>query len=166
MRSSMIMMAIKATHKKVHNIYGLLMSRATMEGLKALNPEKRPFLLTRATFSGGQRYAAVWTGDNFATWEDLRLANIQCQRLSISGFSFNGTDIGGFADQPDGELFVRWLQLGAFHPFFRVHSMGNKASGNAEVDEESVKAAEAENRADQEPWSFRRALHQPGSPGH
>lgn len=143
-----------ANHKKGHNIYGLLMSQATYEGLKKLQPEKRPFVLTRATFSGGQRYAAVWTGDNFATWEHLRLANIQCQRLSLSGFSFNGTDIGGFADQPDGELFVRWLQLGVFHPLFRVHSMGNKAGGDAEVDEESVKEAEALNRADQEPWSF------------
>ena len=143
-----------ANHKKGHNIYGLLMSQATYEGLKKLQPEKRPFVLTRATFSGGQRYAAVWTGDNFATWEHLRLANIQCQRLSLSGFSFNGTDIGGFADQPDGELFVRWLQLGVFHPLFRVHSMGNKAGGDAEVDEESVKEAEALNRVDQEPWSF------------
>lgn len=143
-----------STHKKVHNIYGLLMSRATTEGLKALQPEKRPFLLSRASFSGGQRYAALWTGDNFSTWEHLRLANIQCQRMSISGFSFNGTDIGGFAGEPDGELMVRWLQLGAFHPVYRVHSMGNKATGDAAVDDDSIKEAEELNRLDQEPWSF------------
>ena len=143
-----------ATHKKVHNIYGLLMSKATTEGLKTLQPEKRPFLLSRASFSGGQRYAALWTGDNFSTWEHLRLANIQCQRMSISGFSFNGTDIGGFAGEPDGELMVRWLQLGAFHPVYRVHSMGNKATGDAAVDDDSIKEAEELNRLDQEPWSF------------
>lgn len=141
-------------HKKVHNVYGQQMSRATFDGLKKLLPEKRPFLLTRATFSGGQRYAAVWTGDNFATWEHLRLGNIQCQRLSISGFSFTGTDIGGFADQPDGELFVRWLQLGIFHPLFRVHSMGNKDDGASIVDEEKIKEQEKNNRLDQEPWVF------------
>lgn len=141
-------------HRKAHNIYGLQMSRATHEGLKTLQPDKRPFVLTRATFSGGQRYAAVWTGDNIASWEHLRLANLQCQRLSISGFSMCGTDVGGFVDQPDGELLVRWLQLGIFHGVYRIHSMGNNADGSAEVDESAVQQAIELARADQEPWSF------------
>lgn len=144
----------RADHKRIHNVYGMQMSRATQEGLQKIKPQKRPFVLTRATFSGGQRYAAVWTGDNFATWEHLRLANIQAQRLSISGFSFCGSDIGGFADMPDGELMVRWLQLAVFHPLMRVHSMGNHADGAAMVDEELVKKADAVDRRDQEPWSF------------
>mgnify|MGYP006267850435 CR=1 FL=1 len=141
-------------HRKAHNVYGQQMSRATFEGLKALQPQKRPFVLTRATFSGGQRYASVWTGDNIASWEHLRLANIQCQRLSISGFSFVGTDVGGFSKQPDGELFTRWMQLAAFHPLYRVHSMGNNFDGASEVDAEAIQAAERANRMDQEPWSF------------
>jgi alpha-glucosidase len=130
------------------------MARATYEGLKKHRPEKRPFVLTRATFSGGQRYAALWTGDNVASWEHLRLANIQCQRLSISGFSFVGTDIGGFVDVPGGELLVRWLQLAVFHPLFRIHSMGNNVDGAAEVESTAVQEAERLNRLDQEPWSF------------
>lgn len=141
-------------HRKAHNIYGLQMSRATTEGLKQLKPEKRPFLLTRATFSGGQRFAAVWTGDNVATWEHLHIANIQCQRLSISGFSFCGSDIGGFAGVPTGELMVRWLQLGIFHPFFRVHSIGNNVDGAAEADNEKVAEQMRINRLDQEPYAF------------
>ncbi|MCB0597182.1 MAG: glycoside hydrolase family 31 protein [Lewinellaceae bacterium] len=141
-------------HRKAHNVYGQQMSRATFEGLKRLKPGKRPFVLTRATFSGGQRYASVWTGDNAATWEHLRMANLQCQRLSISGFSFVGTDIGGFNKQPDGELFIRWLQLAVFHPLFRVHSMGNNIDGAAEAEAELVQTAERDNRIDQEPWSF------------
>ncbi|MEN0003793.1 MAG: TIM-barrel domain-containing protein [Bacteroidota bacterium] len=141
-------------HARAHNIYGMQMSRATYEGLKVQKPNKRPFLLTRATFSGGQRYAAIWTGDNFATWEHLRLANIQCQRLSISGFSFVGTDIGGFAGDPTGELLVRWLQLGIFHPLFRVHSMGSNVDGASEVDADTVRMTELFDRRDQEPWSF------------
>jgi len=142
------------SHKKAHNIYGLLMSRASLEGLKKLKPEKRPFLLTRATFSGGQRYAAAWTGDNVASWEHLMLANRQCQRMSISGFSFIGTDIGGFVGMPDGELMTRWLQLGIFHPLFRVHSMGNNEDGAGEVDRKRIMELEKINRKDQEPWSF------------
>jgi len=141
-------------HAKAHNIYGLNMSKATTAGLKKLQPKKRPFLVTRATYSGGQRYAAVWTGDNIATWEHLQLGNRQCQRLSASGFSFVGTDIGGFFQYPDGELMVRWLQLGIFHPFYRVHSMGNNDDGSAEVDAEKVKARDMKDRLDQEPWAF------------
>ncbi len=141
-------------HRKAHNVYGQQMSRATFEGLKALQPQKRPFVLTRATFSGGQRYASVWTGDNIASWEHLRLANIQCQRLSISGFSFVGTDVGGFSKQPDGELFARWMQLAVFHPLYRVHSMGNNVDGAAEADADAIHEAERTKRMDQEPWTF------------
>ncbi len=134
-------------HRKAHNIYGMQMSRATYEGLRLLKPEKRPFLLTRSTFSGGQRFASVWTGDNVASWEHLAIANRQIVRLSISGFSFAGTDIGGFADVPTGELLVRWLQLSIFHPFFRIHSMGNHYDGIS-IEEN------ADDSVDQEPWSF------------
>src|SRR5690606_14110212 len=54
--------------------------------------------------------------------------------MCMSGYSFVGSDIGGFAEQPSGELFARWIQLGVFHPFCRVHSSGD--------------------HGDQEPWSF------------
>jgi alpha-glucosidase len=130
------------------------MSRASWEGLRRLTPEKRPYLLTRASFSGGQRFGAVWTGDNCSDWEHLQIANIQCQRLSISGFSFCGTDIGGFAGSCDGELFVRWLQLSVFHPLMRVHSMGHHASGDAMPAEEAELTNPVFHQTDQEPWSF------------
>ena len=139
-------------HKKAHNIYGMQMTRATHDGLRSLQPDKRPFLLARASFSGGQRFASVWTGDNIASWEHLAIANRQCVRMSISGYSFVGTDIGGFVDDPSPELLTRWLQLSVFHPFMRIHSMGNNTDGAAEAEADEVKKAEAENRQDQEPW--------------
>ncbi|THH41344.1 glycoside hydrolase family 31 protein [Neolewinella litorea] len=139
-------------HRKAHNIYGMQMARATHEGLRKLQPEKRPFLLARANFSGGQRYASLWTGDNIASWEHLALANRQCLRLAISGYSFVGTDIGGFVDDPTPELLTRWLQLAVFHPLMRVHSMGNNTDGAAEAEAAQVQEAEATNRQDQEPW--------------
>ncbi|MBK8492032.1 MAG: DUF4968 domain-containing protein [Saprospirales bacterium] len=141
-------------HQKAHNIYGQQMARATYEGLKKLDPARRPFVLTRATFAGGQRHAATWTGDNMASWEHLQIAHRQTQRLSICGFGFSGSDIGGFMDEPDGELMLRWLQMGVFHPFFRIHSMGNNLSGGGLHDPNWVHAQEAENRLDQEPWAF------------
>ncbi len=141
-----------SNHKRAHNIYGQLMSMSTYEGLKKLNPHKRPFLLSRASTIGGQKYAAVWTGDNVASWDHLNLANKQMQRLNISGYCFSGCDIGGFVDKPTGELMVRWLQLGIFHPFYRIHSMGNHADGSDIVDEAEL--TKVKENVDQEPWSF------------
>ena len=158
------------SHRKAHNIYGQQMSRASWDGFRQLRPEKRPFLLTRASYSGGQRFAAIWTGDNVSTWEHLQIANIQCQRLAISGFSFCGTDIGGFTGCTDGELFVRWLQLAVFHPLMRTHSKGQHATGDALIplEEEGLIPADETvhvpdspppttlipQLSDQEPWSF------------
>ncbi len=122
------------SHRKAHNIYGTQMARATYEGVKKYVYPKRPFVITRSAYSGAQRYTSSWTGDNVATWEHLWVANIQVQRMCLSGMSFTGTDIGGFAEQPTGELFARWIQLGVFHPFCRVHSSGH--------------------HGDQEPWTF------------
>lgn len=122
------------SHRKGHNVYGMQMSRATYEGVKKFSYPNRPFTITRSGYSGLQRFASVWTGDNVASWEHLKLANIQCQRLATSGISFAGSDIGGFIETPSGELFTRWIQLGIFHPFCRVHSSGD--------------------HGEQEPWSF------------
>ena len=122
------------SHNKAHNIYGMQMARATYRGLKRFNYPKRPFVITRSAYSGTQRYTSTWMGDNVASWEHLQIANIQAQRLALSGFSFAGSDIGGFAEQPNGELYARWIQLGVFHPFCRTHSSGD--------------------HGDQEPWAF------------
>ncbi len=122
------------SHRKAHNIYGTQMARATYEGVKRYAYPKRPFIITRSAYSGAQRYTSSWTGDNVATWEHLWVANIQAQRMSMSGMSFTGSDIGGFAEHPTGELYARWIQLGVFHPFCRTHSSGDH--GN------------------QEPWTF------------
>ncbi|MFN8301393.1 MAG: glycoside hydrolase family 31 protein [Saprospiraceae bacterium] len=143
-----------ASHRKGHNVYGMLMTRASFEGLRRLKPGKRPFLLTRASFSGGQRYGAVWTGDNVSSWEHLLIANIQCQRLSVSGFSFCGTDIGGFAGELDPELYVRWLQLAVFHPLMRMHSMGGHQAGDTAITDEAQLTDPSLHTFDREPWSF------------
>jgi alpha-glucosidase len=122
------------SHRKAHNIYGMQMARATYKGVKAYGVPRRPFVITRSCYSGTQRYSSVWTGDNLASWDHLTLANIQTQRLAISGMSFVGSDIGGFIDHPTSELYVRWVQLAIFHPFCRTHSSGDHGH--------------------QEPWSF------------
>ena len=112
-----------AKHSEVHNVYGMEMARGTREGLEKLEPNKRPLVLTRANYAGGQRYAAMWTGDNFASFAHLKLALTMFLNIGVSGQPFVGSDVGGFIGNPNAELFSRWLELGAFSPFFRTHSV-------------------------------------------
>jgi alpha-glucosidase len=114
-----------AGHDAVHNVYGMLNSRATYEGLLRLRPDQRPFILTRSTFAGGQRYAALWTGDNVSEWTHLQQSIPMLLGLSLSGFNFIGADIGGFAGIATPELFTRWLQAAVLSPFMRAHTMIN-----------------------------------------
>ena len=123
-----------ATYKKIHNVYALEMAKATFEGIKNNIPGRRPFILTRAGFSGIQRYAAVWTGDNEASEVHLKLACTMVQGLSLSGVPFCGSDAGGFFGSPSQRLYTRWMELGAFTPFYRGHTIINTR--------------------DQEPWAF------------
>ncbi len=111
-----------AMHTEIHNVYGMENSRATEEGMLTLRPNLRPFVMTRASYAGGQRYAATWTGDNSATWNHLRQTTPQLLNLGLSGFSLAGADVGGFAGSPPPDLLTKWLMLAAFQPIDRDHS--------------------------------------------
>ncbi len=119
-----------ATHAEIHNVYGMENSRATFEGLKKLDPNMRPFVLTRATYAGGQRYATTWTGDNSSSWNHLRMTTPMLENLGLSGFAFSGADVGGFAGTPTPELLTKWLEIAAFQPIDRDHT--EKGSGDQE----------------------------------
>jgi len=119
-------------HRAAHNIFGSENVRATYEGLRKLQPEERPFVLTRAAYSGAQRYAATWTGDNSSTWNHLAMSTPMLLSMGISGFPLIGDDIGGFAGSPTADLLTRWFEVGALNPIYRDHT--------------------AKGTADQEPW--------------
>lgn len=120
-------------HREVHNVYGHFMSKATYEGIK-FETNKRPFVVSRAGYSGTQKYSTVWTGDNQSTWEHLRMSIPMLMNMGLSGMTFCGTDVGGFGHDCSAELLSRWVQVGAFTPLFRNHSViGTR---------------------DQEPWAF------------
>ncbi len=112
---------LKATHSKMHNVYGHLMAKSTYEGLKE-NDKKRPFVITRASYSGSQKYSTAWTGDNHSIWAHLQMAIPQLCNLGLSGMSYVGTDVGGFGSDATPELLARWVQVGCFSPLFRNHS--------------------------------------------
>lgn len=110
------------TQRQIHNIMGMQNSRATYDGLLALKPNQRPFVLTRATYAGGQRYAATWTGDNSSSWSHLRLSTPMLESLGLCGFYMAGDDIGGYAGSPSMDLLTKWIEVGAFNPIERDHT--------------------------------------------
>ncbi|XP_048086916.1 neutral alpha-glucosidase AB isoform X2 [Alosa alosa] len=110
-------------HRDVHNLYGFYVQMATADGLiRRSGGVERPFVLTRAFFAGSQRYGAVWTGDNAAEWDHLKISIPMCLSLGLVGISLCGADVGGFFKTPSAELLVRWYQTGAYQPFFRAHA--------------------------------------------
>jgi alpha-glucosidase len=112
----------RTTMKQAHNVFGMQMSRAGYEGARKLMAGKRPLIITRATYSGGQRYSTVWTGDNFASDEHMLLGTRIVGSMGLSGFPFTGPDVGGFMGSPSRELITRWLSIGIYTPFLRNHS--------------------------------------------
>jgi alpha-glucosidase len=120
----------KTDHREIHNVFGLANVRGTYDGMLKLQPDLRPFVLTRAAYAGAQRYASTWTGDNTASWNHMRLSVPQIINLGLSGFAFNGADIGGFNGSPTPELLTRWMELGAFNPIYRNHA--NKGTRDRE----------------------------------
>lgn len=121
-------------HARFHNVYGMLMAEGTLEGFRRVYPGRRPFVLSRANYIGGHRYAAAWTGDNTAIWYDLEISVPMALNLGLSGQPFAGPDIGGFVGNGTPELFARWMGFGAMLPFARGHT----GKGNV----------------DKEPWAF------------
>jgi alpha-glucosidase len=109
-------------HLLYHNAYGMLMVRATREGLLQKRPDSRPFVLSRANFLGGQRYAATWTGDNVSTWDYLKASIPMSLTLGLSGQPFSGPDLGGFSGSPTPEVWGNWIAMGTFFPFCRGHA--------------------------------------------
>ncbi len=110
----------KVTNLQAHNVYGSLMARTSYEGIRAISAE-RPFILTRAGYAGLQRFTAIWTGDNRSEDSHMMAGVRLLNSLGLSGVPFSGMDVGGFTGGASTGLFARWMQMGAFIPYFRNH---------------------------------------------
>ena len=121
-------------HVRYHNVFGYNMVKASRQGILAANPDKRPFILSRSNFLGGQRYAATWTGDNYSSPEQMKGAIPMTLNMGLSGQMFNGPDIGGFLGNCNPELLAQWTAMGIYFPFTRNHT--------------------CDDTIDQEPWAF------------
>lgn len=123
--------------RKVRNAYPLMTVGGVSENQRLVSSDKRVFILTRSGFAGQQRYGAnVWSGDVASSWDSFRNQIPAGLNFSLCGMPHWNSDIGGFfaghynKSWNDGtasknplyqELYVRWLQFGAFNPMMRSH---------------------------------------------
>jgi alpha-glucosidase (family GH31 glycosyl hydrolase) len=115
---------------EVHNIYGHDWAKLVYESSLESNPNRRPFILMRAGYSGSQRYGLVpWSGDVNRTWGGLQSQTEIALQMGMQGLGYMHSDLGGFAGANlDDELYARWLQYGVFQPIFRPHAQEEVAS--------------------------------------
>lgn len=106
--------------KLIRPLFSLLMVTSSNE---AIDKDKRHMAVTRSAPAGFQRICQTWTGDNNTSFDDFRGNHKMAMTSSLTGFTFIGQDIGGFAgEKPDEELFLRWISYGVFTPRFTLHS--------------------------------------------
>lgn len=117
--------------RKFRNVYPLLTVGGVYDHQRAVTSDKRVFILTRSAFAGQQRYGAnSWSGDVVSDWPVFKNQISAGLNFSLCGIPYWNSDIGGFfvwrypkkiKDPAYHELYVRWLQFGAFCPMMRSH---------------------------------------------
>ncbi|MCC5950660.1 MAG: glycoside hydrolase family 31 protein [Acidimicrobiia bacterium] len=109
---------------RMHNLYPLLYNRAVWEATEAATGE--PVIWARSAWAGSQRYPLHWGGDSTADWSNLGPQLCGGLSFGLSGFPFWSQDIGGFLGRPDGEMLIRWLQVGLFGSHARIHGESDR----------------------------------------
>lgn len=123
--------------RKVRNAYPLMTVGGVYDHQRKTTADKRVFILTRSAFAGQQRYGAnTWSGDTGSSWETLRNQIPAGLNFTLTGIPHWNSDIGGFFagayiqawNEGSGtknplyqELYVRWIQFGAFNAMMRSH---------------------------------------------
>lgn len=123
--------------RKVRNAYPLMSVEGVYDHQRAIDNDRRVFILTRSAFAGQQRTGAnTWSGDVVSTWDSFRAQLPAGLNFSLTGNPNYNSDLGGFFpaaynnvygdnSAPKNplfqELYVRWLQYGIFSPMMRSH---------------------------------------------
>ena len=107
----------------VHNIFAFQMLRAIALAHQQYRPQQRLFIMSRAGWPGTQALGVgQWSGDVATSWDALANQPVLGLSMGMAGIPYWNTDIGGFAgERPSAELYIRWMQFGAFTPLMRPH---------------------------------------------
>jgi len=120
----------KVTANEVHNVYGHKWAEMVYNKQKEASPDRRPFIMMRSGFIGSQRYGMIpWTGDVERSWGGFQSQVELALQMSMFGLAYTHSDLGGFAGGEifDAELYMRWLQYGAFQAVYRPHAQDHIA---------------------------------------
>lgn len=125
------------SYRSVRNAYPLVTVGGVSDHQREVTKDKRVIILTRSGFLGQQRYGSnVWSGDVQSSWDMFRRQVTAGLNFSLTGMPHWNSDLGGFfagsynASFGDNsatknpmyqELYVRWVQFGAFCPMMRSH---------------------------------------------
>ena len=124
-------------HDEFHNAFAEAMDRSCFGVYETFG--RRPYVFTRAALATTAKYAFAWNGDNHSLWHHLRLSIPQILSMGLSGFAFDGVDVGGFCGDCNKELLIRWCEGNILMPFFRNHSaIGTRSQEPYAFDEETT----------------------------
>ncbi|HSG62401.1 MAG TPA: alpha-xylosidase [Pseudomonadales bacterium] len=112
--------------ERLHNAYTLLYNRCVYEAAEKYC-QSGPFLFSRSSWIGSQRYPSQWGGDPQADWGGLAGSIRGALSWGMTGGPFFATDVGGFyGDKRDAELYARWIQAAVFSAHMRLHGIGQR----------------------------------------
>ncbi len=107
---------------RAHNLQALMEHQAMAEMYARELPDERLFILSRSGFVGDWRYGSgIWSGDVDSSWGHLARQIPVGLSAGLSGYGLWNSDVGGFGGTPSPELYIRWMEFGAFCPIFRAH---------------------------------------------
>ncbi len=124
------------TGREVRNDYPTLQAKIHHDALASVHPDGDFVLFSRPGYSGTQRWSIFWGGDISAsetfglgpgTDLGLRSAIISQQRAAFMGIPIWGSDVGGYYEFKDREVFARWIEFGAFSGIMEIGGVGAHA---------------------------------------
>ena len=106
-------------HPDIHNLYNFFWNRAIAQQTARTHPQRRPWILSRSGAAGSQRHGVgMWSGDTASSFATLGAQMTAQANMSMSGFDYYGSDVGGFergaaSGATLDALYTRWFVTSA-----------------------------------------------------
>ncbi|KAL4885298.1 glycosyl hydrolases family 31-domain-containing protein [Aspergillus karnatakaensis] len=107
--------------ERMHNYYALLYNSIVYETISSKLGKSNSLLFARSTSVGGQKFPVHWGGDCESTYEAMAESLRGGLSLSLCGYTYWASDIGGFEGTPPPDLYKRWVQFGLLSSHSRLH---------------------------------------------
>lgn len=105
----------------LHNVQPYYYQHATLDAFAKAGREGVAFARSGNPIVAGN--SAFWGGDQEAEWRNLAVVVRGGLSAALSGLFYWSHDVGGYSGTPTKELYLRWLQIGAFSPMMQLHGV-------------------------------------------